>query len=193
MSVKSKIFFKSCLDDSSSLRKKIDFEKTSNLVGYYDLPFLRDEVLEEISHFYKNITFEVKDCVVVGIGGSSLGTKAINSMLRQKNGGAKLHFLDNIDFICIDSVLSNINIKKTLFIVISKSGLTLEVVAIGKYLISKVSKLLNKEDIKKRFCFITAKNSKLDKFANSLSVKSFHINKNIPGRFSVLSLSLIHI
>ena len=61
-------------------------------IGYYNLPY---EDISDILNFSKTVT--QKDIIVVGIGGSSLGTYAINSFLRNKSNGKELHFLESTD------------------------------------------------------------------------------------------------
>lgn len=78
------------IKSNNEIFEKIVEEK--NNIGYYNLPY---QDISEILSFSKTVT--QKDIVVVGIGGSSLGTYAINSFLRNKSNGKKLHFLESTD------------------------------------------------------------------------------------------------
>jgi glucose-6-phosphate isomerase len=66
--------------------RAIEEERKSKKVGYYDLPDAKD-VVEKIKNFAANSEFiqnEMQNIVVIGIGGSSLGTKAVHTMLSHK-------------------------------------------------------------------------------------------------------------
>ena len=146
-------------------------------IGYYNLPFQK---IEAIKSYAKTVT--QKDIVVIGIGGSTLGTYAIYKYLKHtKEMSKKLHFLETTDPIDIQSKLENISLSDTLFIVISKSGTTIETVSIFKYINSLI-----KCD-KNNTLIITENDSKLNSFANKHEMKTFEIPKNVGGRFSVFS------
>jgi len=151
-------------------------EELSN-TGYYSLP---NQDITEILSFSK--TVKQKDIAIVGIGGSTLGTYAIYSFLeRSNNYDKKLHFFESTDPIDIKSKVKNLNLKDTLFLVISKSGTTIETISIFKYLASLVN-------MDKNNCVIISENdSKLSIYANKNDMKTFDIPKNVGGRFSVLS------
>ncbi|MBI5783064.1 MAG: hypothetical protein HZA69_04920, partial [Gammaproteobacteria bacterium] len=77
-----------------------------------------------------------EDIVVIGIGGSSLGAKAVYQALNADEPGARhprLHFLENIDPRNLDSFIQNRSAEKAAVICISKSGGTIETVV--QYLI----------------------------------------------------------
>ncbi len=157
--------------------------------GYYTLPqdptALRDSMyfLEEKKDFLKTI----KHIIIIGIGGSSLGIKAIDEMLKhlhtRKN--IKLRFLEHTDPIEIQKTLKNISLQQSLFIAISKSGTTIETSALLKFVIHKYKLLIPQH--KQHLIFITDKQSPLWNFAKNNQFECFGIDKNIGGRFSVLS------
>jgi glucose-6-phosphate isomerase len=64
-------------------------EKESDRIGYYRLPQTSLAVIEELKSYSKTNTLlaggKIKDIVIIGIGGSSLGIKAIDSLLASKN------------------------------------------------------------------------------------------------------------
>ena len=135
---------------------------------------------DEIEEFAKSV--DKKQIVIVGIGGSSLGTYAIYQFLKMKyNFSKELIFLESTDPILLLERVSKIDMDNALFIVISKSGTTVETVSIFKYLLS------NKELSKDDFIFITDNDSPLENFANHYNLRVFNIPKSVGGRFSVLS------
>jgi len=146
-------------------------------VGYYSL---HEQDISSIESYVKKVS---KDYIyVVGIGGSSLGTKAIYTFLRTtKNFNKKIFFLDTIDPLRLNYLLNLGDLNNSQFIVISKSGSTIEPVSILKYLDTKVK-------ISKDNCSVIAgKNTPLWEFASENNLEKFLIPENIGGRFSVFS------
>jgi len=147
------------------------------VVGYYSL---HEQDISSILSFAKKVT---KDYIyIVGIGGSSLGTKAIYTFLRTTNNfNKKIFFLDTIDPLRINYLLSLGDLNSSQFIVISKSGGTIEPVSILKYLDTKIK-------ISKENCSVIAgKNSPLWEFASKNNLEKFIIPEDVGGRFSVFS------
>ena len=73
------------------------------------------------------------------MGGSSLGTKAIFSFLEEKIK-KKLFFLDNLNLAELQNFKKKLDIKVTLFIIVSKSGNTLETLVNANFLKNKINK-----------------------------------------------------
>ncbi|MEA3352948.1 MAG: glucose-6-phosphate isomerase [Campylobacterota bacterium] len=146
-------------------------------IGYYNLP-LQDT--KHIRDFAK--TVKQKYIAVVGIGGSTLGTYAIYNFLQRSNQFEKiLSFFESTDPTDIKSRLNNIDLDNTLFIIISKSGTTIETISIFKYISSLVK-------VDSSNCVIVSEtDSKLMSYALKNSMKTFEIPKNVGGRFSVFS------
>ncbi len=165
-------------------------EKESGVSGYYNLPDDSINLLKEVENYIiseDGVYQSAENIVVIGIGGSSLGTKAINSMLKHKYKNIKnLLFLENPDPVKISEIFSRIKKENSIFIVISKSGGTVETISIFKTVIAHFDIDLNGVD-KKRVMAITDDGSPLCKFADFYGIKTFVIPKNVGGRFSVLS------
>ncbi|WP_299549138.1 glucose-6-phosphate isomerase [uncultured Helicobacter sp.] len=167
--------------------KKVLVERNSQFSGYYDLPF-RDN--QEIFDYIKcNAEFldSITNIIIIGIGGSSLGTKAIDTLLSHQNHRKKikLRFLEHTDPIMIQKDLLRIKYEDTLFILISKSGLTIETTSLFKYVLARFSLL--KKDRKNHLVAITDSNSPLHKWCQKEGIQNLTISPNIGGRFSVLS------
>jgi len=146
-------------------------------IGYYGLPF-KDTA--KIKHYTSKI--QQNNIYLVGIGGSSQGSKAIYNFLRNsRKFDKKLFFLDTIDPLKINYLLTLSDINDSHFVFISKSGDTIEPISILKYLDSKVDITRHNSTI------ITEKNSPLHKFSNESNIETFFIDKNVGGRFSVFS------
>ncbi|GGD42783.1 putative glucose-6-phosphate isomerase [Malaciobacter pacificus] len=162
------------IKSNAQIFEKIVEEKET--IGYYNLPY---QDTTEIKEFAK--TVKQKDIVVVGIGGSSLGTYAIHQFLLERENSKKLHFLESTDPVDLHWRLKKIDLDHALFIIISKSGSTVETISILKYLHS-ITTIDNTNTV----C-VTENDSKLNAFAKANDMKTFEIAKNVGGRFSVFS------
>ena len=147
-------------------------------VGYYNLPY---QDTTEIKDYAATIT--QKHVVVVGIGGSSLGARAIYDFLLPSNDYTKdLLFLETIDPLKVNHLLKSIDLADTQFVIISKSGNTIETISLFKYLDALVT-------IDSSNCTIISEaKSVLTQFANDNNIKAFDLAENIGGRFSVFSV-----
>jgi glucose-6-phosphate isomerase len=149
-------------------------------IGFYNLPDLPESELNKYTEYSKKIA--KKNIVVVGIGGSSLGTFAIHEFLKHSaTYDKKLHFMDTTDPITIETILQKIDLNNSLFIVISKSGTTTETLSVFKILLNILP--LNNEN----YLIITDRGSKLEQLATTNNISLFYIPKNVGGRYSVLS------
>lgn len=178
--MKNRIHFKVCkrqIEEKKKLFLAIKEERQS--IGFYNLP---EQNIDDILLYAKKFDKNIENIVVLGIGGSSLGAKAIYEFLKPvKDPSRKLFFFESTDPLNIMEILSKINLKKSHFLVISKSGTTVETISIFKYLYNKEEKALS-------YTFITDKFSSLDKFANEIGSKTFYLPENLGGRFSILSV-----
>lgn len=179
---------KSIIDDAFAV---VCDEHESKKIGYYTLPqdaltFVDEAIaLEESNTLLKSK--KITDIAIIGIGGSSLGIKAIDSLMASKNVKTrKLHFFENSDPVNISGTLAKLKKENTLFIVISKSGGTIETTSILKTAIGYFSLDLEGAD-RERVLVITDKGSSLSQFADHYNIGQFNIPDNVGGRFSVLS------
>ena len=139
-----------------------------------------NKVLSSLGNLYKD-SYKTKDISkykkylnyrVIGMGGSSLGTKAIYDFLKKKIK-KNFYFFDNLQ-----SETINLKKKKYVNLIVSKSGNTVETIVNSNLLISKSDKNI----------FITEKkNSFLNSLAKKLKAEIIHHNNYIGGRYSVLS------
>jgi len=154
-----------------------EIQQEVSKIGYYNLP---EQNISKFKDFAKSVT--QKDIAVIGIGGSSLGTYAIYSFLQTSQTFEKsLYFFESTDPTDIKMRLKKLNLRDTLFLVISKSGTTIETISIFKYISSIVS--MSKDNC----VIISETDSKLTAFAKKHTMQCFEIPKNVGGRFSVFS------
>lgn len=160
-------------------------ENESGQIGYYRLPKETLSIVEAVSGSELYLDSAIENIVVIGIGGSSLGIKAIMQML-PSDSVKPIYFLENSDPVNISEIFSKIKKSNTAFIVISKSGGTIETTSIFKVAIEYFNIDLDSEDSKK-IVAITDGGSSLSKFADEYGIVQYNIPLNVGGRFSVLS------
>lgn len=177
----------------NGIYEKIVHEKESGEIGYYVLPETQLPMVDAIEKFAEESALvsnnELENIVVIGIGGSSLGAKAIDTMLSHlpNRNKVNLQFLENCDPIFLSGVFNKLDGDKTLFIMISKSGSTIETTSVTKYIISHFGLEVGSEKMKKHFVTVTDPGSPLDQFSTANGVQAFHLPKNVGGRFSVMT------
>jgi glucose-6-phosphate isomerase len=168
-------------------------------LGFLDLPgddALHRRTLEYVARLREGGRLPT-DVVVLGIGGSALGPIALRTALRPpqwnllddraRGGNPRLHVLDNVDPATIDALLGRLDLRKTLFVVISKSGGTAETMA--QYLVvrGRLDALLG-EGATERLVFVTdPQKGALRTIARAEGIAALDIPANVGGRFSVLT------
>ena len=142
--------------------------------------------LEKLKKFLENVEKEgFTDMIQVGIGGSDLGPRAMYLALKAyQKKGRNVHFISNVDPDDAADVLSKVNLSKTLVIVVSKSGTTLETLTNEQLIRNKLQELgLSPQN---HLVAVTGKGSPMDD--PSKYKASFYIWDYIGGRYSVTSM-----
>ena len=158
-------------------------EMESDRIGYYKLP---THTLADLEKLESIATDTIKQIVIIGIGGSSLGIKAIDSILRPYTPAKEMLFLENSDPLTIVETMGKIRKEEACFSMISKSGGTIETTSTLKALIKHFDLDLDGDD-RERVIAITDAGSVLSDFAQHHKLHEFTIPDNVGGRFSVLS------
>ncbi|NDC43720.1 MAG: hypothetical protein EBZ71_01415 [Proteobacteria bacterium] len=122
-----------------------------------------------------------KNILVIGMGGSVLGSKMFSSFFGlDKN----YYFLDNLNNSIVNNFIKKDLSKFSIFI-ISKSGKTLETLTNCNIILNNFNK--RKKNISKNFIVISERNNILSNFARKNNLMFFEHNINLSGRYSVLS------
>jgi len=176
--MRNKLYFR---EDDAAVQQyafaSIKEEKTH--VGYYRLPQQETAAIES---YAKTLPGHIETIAVIGIGGSALGAKAVYECIRANTKlERRLCFFESTDPLHIHRTLEGIVFEKTHFVIISKSGTTVETMAIYKYIRSL-------RDDPGSYTFITDTGSPLDAYAKETGSVCFHLPANVGGRFSVLSV-----
>jgi len=142
--------------------------------------------LKEIADEVKSAGFS--DILLLGMGGSSLCPEVFALTFGQTPGFPRLHILDSTDPAQIRSVEKKVDLAKTLFIVSSKSGSTLEPNIYKQYFFDRVQQTVGADKAGSHFIAITDPGSKVQLVAERDRFR--HIFYGLPsvgGRYSALS------
>ena len=128
------------------------------------------------------------DVVLLGMGGSSLGPEVLGETFGRQSGWPRFHMLDSTDPAQIKAIERAVDLGKTLFIVSSKSGSTLEPNIFMDYFLDRVGAVRGKDKAGEHFVAVTDPGSSLERRAKQLGFAHiFHGVPSIGGRYSVLS------
>ena len=164
-------------------------EISDQLLKEYDAG--ENEVIESFTKKYQSkirklkheIDIKNKKKVVIGLGGSSSGAKALSFYI-----DGEIIFFDNLDYEYFINFFKKKNFKDYIYFVISKSGDTFETLAILNILIKEYKDNNLSNYLFESMVIITEnKDSILNKFAIKNKIKCIEHNPNIGGRFSILS------
>ncbi|MFH1284295.1 MAG: glucose-6-phosphate isomerase [Candidatus Peregrinibacteria bacterium] len=140
--------------------------------------------IQKINEFAAKAAAKFEHFVLLGIGGSALGTSCLQKALKPDD--EKLTILDNIDPDVISRLDKKIDYAKTLFLVVSKSGETTETISQYTYFRAKLEK--KSLPPKEHFIFVTnPEKGFLRETAKKDSIETFDIPQNISGRFSIFT------
>jgi transaldolase / glucose-6-phosphate isomerase len=131
---------------------------------------------------------EFTDVVLLGMGGSSLGPEVLGGTFGRQSGWPHFHMLDSTDPAQIKTIERAVDLGKTLFIVSSKSGSTLEPNIFMDYFLDRVGAVRDKDKAGEHVVAVTDPGSSLAGRAQQL--RFAHIFDGLPsigGRYSVLS------
>lgn len=129
-----------------------------------------------------------KHVVLLGMGGSSLGPEVLRQTLGPVAGYPQLIVLDSTVPSWIQSVADTIDPRRTLFLVSSKSGGTLETLSFYRYFRGQVEGVSETQPAGQKFVAITDPGTSLEILARDQGFRDAFLNpEDIGGRYSVLS------
>ena len=128
------------------------------------------------------------DVLLLGMGGSSLCPEVLSRVLGPAVGAPALHVLDSTDPAQIRRAASRLDLSRTFCIVSSKSGTTLETIALTEYFLEQIRRRVGAAAAGSRFAAITDPGSVLEAAAHAARFRQvWHGVPAIGGRFSALS------
>ena len=166
-------------------------------IGFFDLPYAADtrrrvqEVADSFGQWFENV-------VVLGIGGSGLGAVTVRDALlapfwnerdeERRDFFPRLYVLDNPDPATVTPLLDRLELRKTLFNVVSKSGSTAETMALYLLIRDRLAALVGEDKVRGHFLFTTDPSAgALRRIAEAEGIPTLPVPPNVGGRFSVLS------
>lgn len=188
----------SALDQGVVLRRIWDRDHTAwadepdeidNRLGWLTVS---DEIVEQLPAL-TGFAQEVKDrgfrhVVLLGMGGSSLGPEVVRRTIGSTDGFPELIVLDSTVPESVESVTKAIDLSRTLFLVSSKSGGTIEPNSFYRHFRALVDEAVDRETAGKSFVAITDPETPLEELAHSEGFLAVFTNpSDIGGRYSVLS------
>jgi glucose-6-phosphate isomerase len=182
---------------AQEIYQTVQNQKTNGKLGFAKLPY-QGESLKPILDLAQQIRNEFTNLVVIGIGGSDLGTRAVhralnnqfyNQLSPEKRNGPRLYFLgDTTDPVAINELISLLNLKETAFVIVSKSGNTIEQMSTFIYVREELLKVLGQTETIQHLIIVTdAETGTLREIVKKDGYRSLSVPKDVGGRFSVFS------
>jgi glucose-6-phosphate isomerase len=170
--------------------------RDSGELGFYALPD-DAETVKGIGQAADGVGQSFSDVVILGIGGSALGTIALRTALlhpfwnelsdEDRDFFPRLYVLDNVDPATIAPFLDRLDIRRTLFNVVSKSGGTAETMSQYLIILERLKAELG-DGYTRHLLFTTdPKKGVLRQIADAEGIATLPIPTSVGGRFSVLS------
>ena len=170
----------------ASLWTNEDEFKWLGWLGITDEQFANVSKLKSFAEDVKSAGFS--DILLLGMGGSSLCPEVLSLTYPQTAGFPRLHILDSTDPAEIQSVEKKMNLAKTLFVVSSKSGSTLEPNIYKQYFFERMKQTVGADKAGGHFVAITDPGSKMQLVAERDHFRHiFYGLPSIGGRYSALS------
>lgn len=175
----------------------VERARRSGSMGFLDLP-RATEATARIRRAAAGLRGCFDDFVVLGIGGSALGTRTLRDALgdgdptpgasRAGPPRPRLHVADNIDPHSIGALLDRLDMRRTFFNVVSKSGSTTETVAQYLVVAERLARTVGPDRAREHLLFTTdPERGPLRALAETAGIPTLPIPRNVGGRFSVLS------
>lgn len=181
----------------AAIDQGLDEGRQSGRLGFMTLPF-EERMVNDIRRVAKPILEYCWDFVVLGIGGSALGARALHQALchpqyniftlARRHHRPALWILDNIDPDYFYGMLDGLDLRRTAFNVISKSGSTAETLAQFLFVYHLLIGRMGRERASARFVITTdPEKGPLRRLVSREGFASLNVPPNVGGRFSVLS------
>lgn len=176
----------------TSLKPSFDKLKARDFAGanpIFDITARTDD-FDDIETLAEAIRKRFNHVLVVGSGGSGLSGSALLAFA--PCAAPTFDFLDNIDPDMLEDILAKIQIENTCFIIISKSGTTLETLSQTYVVIGRIKKKIGRTALPAQMIIITEPEeyegqNPLRQLAREYDVRVLDHEKDIGGRFAILT------
>ncbi|MFH1057494.1 MAG: glucose-6-phosphate isomerase [Pseudomonadota bacterium] len=176
--------------------ESLEAQRQAGRLGFWALPAMAAAELDAITAQAQNLCGLAENLVVLGIGGSALGATAVDMALNgvfrhslpRKKDGMRLFVADNSDPRLVASLLEGLDLKRTAFNVISKSGSTAETAAQFLLVLERLERVLGKDEARRRLVVTTDPASgSLRPLAEREGFPTLPVPPSVGGRYSVLT------
>src|SRR5690554_313541 len=172
-------------------------KRKAGKMDFRDLPYNQKDIVKDLIDTANKIKDRFDAFVVLGIGGSALGPIAVqqalnhmhyNELSKEDRGGyPRLYVVDNVDPERMDALFDVIDIEKTAFNVITKSGSTSETMSQFLIIQDMLKTKLGDKYQDHIIATTDAENGNFIKIAKQEGFKTFFIPRGVGGRFSELT------
>ncbi len=161
----------------------------SNRLGWLDIAQRIQAEVGKINEFVSEVQQEgLTHALLLGMGGSSLAPEVLRKTFGVEPGFLDLAVLDSTDPGAVLHFAGELNARKTLYIVSTKSGGTVETFSFMRYFFNLLAEEIGLEEAGEHFIAITDPGSKLAEVAKEFHFRQIFLNDpNIGGRYSALS------
>ena len=165
----------------------------TGMMGWTELAYNQKDIVADIQATAKIVRRNADAFVVLGIGGSALGPMAVfqalchlrhNELKKSKRKAPKFYVEDNVDPERMASLFDILDLDKTVFNVITKSGSTSETMSQYLIIMNMLKEKYGDKANEHIIATTDAKNGNLIKIAKKENLKTFYIPDGVGGRFS---------
>lgn len=182
---------------AQAIHERLQMQRTSGKLGFYRLPY-DDSLVRAVLALAPIVRRTCDTFVVLGIGGSALGAQCLCGALthpyhnllprRLRKNGPRIFFLDNVDPEQIAGLLDILNLKRTVFNVVTKSGTTVETMTTFFLVFNRLRRAVGASRVNRHLVVITDPHKgELQRIARAHCLRILPIPGNVGGRFSVFS------
>lgn len=175
-----------CAAEAEKIHETLLKERQGGQVGFWDLPF-DENLLRDIRNVAQGVRGRFRNLLVLGIGGSSLGLKALSRALWPENNSLRLLIQESPDPLSVEKIVKSFDFSRTCINVISKSGTSIETITLFKHFLTILKEKVGKNWPDHVVVSTQEGEGELFHLAQKEKLIHFPIPKNIGGRFSVLS------
>ncbi|NDD64778.1 MAG: transaldolase, partial [Acidobacteria bacterium] len=160
----------------------------ANSLGWVGVTETTLAAVDDLLLFAARIRNEgIRDIVLLGMGGSSLCPEVFRRTFGRQPGFPALHVLDSTDPATVRAIESAVDLPKTLFIVASKSGSTIEPLMFYRYFFHRMNEVTG-GNAGRHFIAITDPGTQMEQSAKADGFRRIFLNPaDIGGRYSALS------
>lgn len=164
-------------------------DEIANRLGWLHSPEVMAEQIWRLQELRSEVRSEgINQAVLLGMGGSSLAPEVLRKIFGVRTGALDLTILDSTDPGAVLALTDRLDLARTLFVVATKSGGTVETFSFFKYFYNLVAATVGEERAGDHFVAITDPGSGLADTAANYNFRATFLNDpNIGGRYSALS------